>query len=119
MCTSHWGESLKCPVIPATEPLSSFELRFAAMLSGWVCGGGVILRALQFLCSQIRAPRHKKSVSKGGSWGKWALDWLVWIQKVTLLRRVVYYLKELAKPGSSSPLGISKALTVKASKYRK
>ena len=34
-------------------------------------------------------------------------------------RKVVYDLKELAKPGSSSPLGISKALTVKASKYRK
>lgn len=84
MCTSHWGESLKCPEIPATEPLPSFELRFAAMLSGWVCGGGFILRALQFLSSQIRAPRHKKSVSKGDGWGKWALDWLVWIQKVTL-----------------------------------
>jgi len=35
------------------------------------------------------------------------------------LRRVVYYLKELPKPGSSSPFGISKALTVKAPKYRK
>ena len=34
-------------------------------------------------------------------------------------RRAVYYLKELSKPGSSSPIGISKALTVKTSKFRK
>lgn len=61
MCTSHWSESLKCPVIPATKPLPSPELRFAATPSGWAWG------ILSFwFCSlppsPIRTPRHKTKV---------------------------------------------------------
>ena len=40
---------------------SRLRCRFCGGCGGWVCGGGFVLRALQFLSSQIRIPRHKKS----------------------------------------------------------
>lgn len=77
MCTSHWGESLKCPVIPVTEPLPSFELRFAAMLSGWVCGwGGLSSGLCSFSLAKSEPPGTrrvpvKEVVGGNGLWIGW------------------------------------------------